>query len=73
MDSEGNAYCDKFSREIKISKADESKVTHVLSEDRGRLLSTWSVCEDEDLVQVVLVMEDAAIVSLTPGMNKLQC
>jgi len=67
MDSEGNAYCDKFSREIKISKSDESQVTHVLSEDRGRLLSTWSVCEDDDLVQVVLVMEDAAIVSLTPG------
>ena len=64
--SDGVPYCDEYSRDITIIKTDGGKVSHKMAEYRGRVRSASAVCEDNDLVQVVLVMEDAALVSLTP-------
>ena len=64
--SDGVPYCDEFSREVTIIKTDGAKVNHKMTEARGRVRSAKAVCEDNDLVQVVLVMEDSALVSLPP-------
>ena len=58
---DGTGYCDTWGRELRVGEA-----SHKLTEARGRLESAWAVCEDSELVQVVIVMEDAALLSLTP-------
>ena len=58
--ADGSSYCDQFSQKI-----NSEFFVHHLSEYRGRVVSARSVCEDGDMIQVVLVMEDAAMISLT--------
>ena len=69
-DGEGLGYCDTFSPSVTITTA-EQEVSHKLAERRGRVVEARAICEDSQLVQVVLVMEDAALVSLTPGGNTM--
>lgn len=69
-DGQGQGYCDTFSTSVTLTTT-ENKVTHHLAEGRGRVMEAKAVCEDSQVVQVVLVMEDAALVSLTPGGNTM--
>ena len=68
---DGLGYCDTYSRQVSLRTGAGAEVTHTLAEQRGRVEAAWAVCEDSDLVQVVLVMEDAALVSLTPAASTM--
>jgi len=67
-DSQGQAYCREYSQEIEVI-SDSGVVTHTLGEERGRVETAWSLCEGEDSWQLVMVMQDASIVSITPRGN----
>ena len=69
-DEHGAGYCDRYAGLISVTTS-EDKVTHKLTEYRGRVKEARAVCEGGELVQVVLVMEDAALISLTPGGNTM--
>jgi len=67
---DGAGYCDSYASLLTLTTS-EAEVSHKLSESRGRLMEARAVCEGGELLQVVLVMEDAALLSLTPGGNTM--
>ena len=69
-DEAGHGYCSSYSRTISFTTP-EDKVSHKLSEARGRVVEAKAICEGSELVQVVLVMEDAALLSLTPRATRM--
>jgi len=66
-DAEGGKYCKDYSDVLEVESR-EGKVEHRLTEDRGRVERAWTGCEDGSW-QLVLLMEDGALLSLTPRGN----
>jgi len=67
MNSAGGKYCKIYNKTLKVDSKDGS-VQHTLTEDRGKVESAWAGCEDGGW-QLVLAMEDGALLSLTPRGN----
>jgi len=68
-DSNGRSYCKEYNQEV-VVKSGTSVVTHVLGEERGRLETAWALCEEEENSwQLVMVMQDASLISITPRGN----
>jgi len=65
-DSQGQAYCKKYNQEIEVTSG-SGVVSHTLGEERGGVESAWALCEEEDNSwQLVMVMQDASLVSISP-------
>jgi len=68
-DSNGATYCKEYNQEIKVNSGG-SVVSHMLGEERGRVDTAWALCEEEDNSwQLVMVMQDASLISITPRGN----
>jgi len=69
-DSKGVPYCKKYSQELEI-KSKRGTINHLLVDERGALETAWALCEEDDDQnwQLVLNMQDASILSITPRGN----
>ena len=68
-DSSGQAYCKEYNQEVVVHSG-SSVITHVLGEERGRLETAWAWCEEEENSwQLVMTMQDASLISITPRGN----
>jgi len=68
-DSNGEAYCKEYAQDVEVSSGPSAVVTHTLGEDRGGVELAWALCEGEDSWQLVMVMQDASLISITPRGN----
>jgi len=66
-DSRGQGYCMEYNMELEVT-SDSGVISHTLGEERGRVETAWALCE-EDSWQLVMVMQDASLVSITPRGN----